>query len=360
MLLKINIFPRDLIFKFDAGTSRGILRQRKTWLLRVSSTNNPEIFGIGEAAPLQGLSVDDRQDFEEILVDCCQQFTSLASGLGEEDLLSLVQDSIPDHLPAIRFAFEMALLDLFHGGKRMIIDNEFYQGKLSIPTNGLIWMGKQEFMLKQIKEKLNLGFSCIKMKIGAIDFEQECSLLAYIRKHFSADQITIRVDANGAFHPNDALNKLEKLADYQIHSIEQPIQSKQWASMQKLCRESPIPIALDEELIGFPGLQGKLRLLEEIQPQYIILKPTLLGGIKATREWIEIAHKNQIGWWVTSALESNIGLNAISQLVSNYPLDMPQGLGTGGLFHNNITSPLTLQGEWMTYDPTKHWGDITS
>ena len=358
MNLQLRIIPKNLIFKFDAGTSRGILRERKVWYVKVFNPKYPKVFGIGEAAPLKGLSIDDRDDFEEKLLYFCEQFKSFSTVLDQAGILEKVQTMISEEFPAIRFAFESAFLDLFHGGRKMIFDNGFYQGKLTIPTNGLIWMGDKEFMLRQIREKLELGFSCIKIKIGAIDFDQECSLLAYIREQFSEDQITLRVDANGAFHPNEALSKLEKLSEFQIHSIEQPIKPNQWKAMHKLCKESPVPIALDEELIGIHQLSDQQNLLEEIQPQYIILKPTLIGGIRVSQDWINLAHKNNIGWWITSALESNIGLNVISQFVSNYQPKMPQGLGTGGLFHNNLASPLTLQGEWMKYDPQKSWDDI--
>ena len=211
MQLKVKVIPKNLKFKFDAGTSRGILRERNIWYIKVFNPNSPNISGIGEAAPLKGLSIDDRDDFEEHLLHFCEQLESFDFSLDENDILNQVQTLVSEEFPAIRFAFESALLDLYHGGKRMIFDNDFYHNKLAIPTNGLIWMGDKDFMLRQIREKLNTGFSCIKIKIGAIDFDQECSLLAYIREQFSEDQITLRVDANGAFHPDEALYKLKKI-----------------------------------------------------------------------------------------------------------------------------------------------------
>ena len=233
-----------------------------------------------------------------------------------------------------------------------MIANDFFDSQRSIPINGLIWMGEPDFMLRQIDQKLSEGFDCIKMKIGAIDFEREIELLKYIRSQFSPDQIVLRVDANGAFSPEDALEKLQRLADLDIHSIEQPIRAGHITAMEKLCRETPLPIALDEELIG---VEDKAALLDAIQPQHIILKPTLIGGTLETQEWIRVAEERGIGWWMTSALESNLGLNAISQLVSTYSPAIPQGLGTGKLYHNNLDSPLEVRAGHIYYNPELAW-----
>lgn len=355
MSLKANYFPYTLNFKFEAGTSRGVFHQKDTFFIQVYDPDFPEIIGWGEAAPLRGLSVDDRPDFEDQLAEICLRMHQFDLPKTTEEVLGLVQNLVSHDLPAIRFAFETALLDCLRGGERIIFDNEFSRGESYLPINGLIWMGNPDFMQAQIEQKLAQGFSCIKMKIGALDFEQECSLLASIRKRYPADEITLRLDANGAFSPDDALRKLNKLADFQIHSIEQPISPNQWITLRQLCRESPIPIALDEELIGKSNYSSKQNLLESVQSPYIILKPSLLGGFQATLDWIKIAQKLQIGWWITSALESNIGLNAISQFTANFLVQMPQGLGTGNLFHNNIASPLELEGERLYYRPQKNW-----
>ena len=250
---------------------------------------------------------------------------------------------------SIRFGVEMALQDLAMGGRQLYFPSAFTEGRLAIEINGLIWMGDKSTMLQRIQQKLEAGFHCIKLKIGAIDFEAELSLLQYIRERFSCEKVELRVDANGAFAPEEAMSKLEALAAFGLHSIEQPIRQGQWEEMAHLCRETPIPIALDEELIGVYGRKKKLELLEIVQPQYIILKPALCGGFSGAREWIELAEKRGIGWWVTSALESNIGLNALAQWVATLGNPMPQGLGTGQLYTNNLWSPLRQEGECLIY-----------
>ena len=250
---------------------------------------------------------------------------------------------------SIRFGVEMALQDLAMGGRQLYFPSAFTEGRLAIEINGLIWMGDKSTMLQRIQQKLEAGFHCIKLKIGAIDFEAELSLLQYIRERFSREKVELRVDANGAFAPEEAMSKLEALAAFGLHSIEQPIRQGQWEEMAHLCRETPIPIALDEELIGVYGRKKKLELLEKVQPQYIILKPALCGGFSGAREWIELAEKRGIGWWVTSALESNIGLNALAQWVATLGNPMPQGLGTGQLYTNNLWSPLRQEGECLIY-----------
>lgn len=354
-MLKLSYQKHILQFKFEAGTSRGTLTEHPVYYIKMWDSALPDVVGIGEAAPLKGLSIDYRPDFEEQLKQIIENIENLAINQPARYELNEISNLVPAGFPAIRFGIETAFLDWKNEGKKQIYHNKFYQGKKSIDINGLIWMGEPGFMQQQIAQKLAQGFKCIKMKIGAIDFEQECALLANIRERFGADQITLRVDANGAFSPKDALQKLEKLSQFDLHSIEQPIRPNQLASMHKLCQESPIPIALDEELIGKLSLSEKEKLLDVIQPPYIILKPTLLGGFIGTKEWIDLAKRRKIGWWITSALESNIGLNAIAQFTAEYDQGGIHGLGTGGLYHNNVASPLTIVKDQLEYQPKKFW-----
>ncbi|MFD2035329.1 o-succinylbenzoate synthase [Belliella marina] len=345
-----------LDFKFDAGTSRGVLRRKETFFLKASSKYHPNIVGIGEAGPLPKLSIDDLPDFEGQLVSLCKQLTQLNFSIYKDEIFDFVKQYIPESFPSIRFAFETALLDLTNGGKRLVFDSSFVKERRAIPINGLIWMGDRNFMLEQIDKKLREGYDCIKMKIGAIDFDQECDLLEYIRSKYDKGKITLRVDANGAFSAEEALGKLDRLEKFDLHSIEQPIKQGQVEAMGRLCGESPVPIALDEELIGIHTLEDRQSLLKAIKPQYIILKPTLVGGFRSCDEWIRLAESMGIGWWMTSALESNIGLNAISQYTATLPNDMPQGLGTGQLYLNNIDSPLLIESGTLVYDQNIAWG----
>ena len=350
--LEFSYIKRTLDFRFDAGTSRGVLKTRDVYWIKAFDPKNPEITGWGEAAPLVQLSPDYREDFEEVLEKTLRKMTGERWESNADAVLFQLKSLISFDLPSIRFGLETAILDWLNGGRKRILVNEFYDFQQPIPINGLIWMGDREFMLQQIDQKLAEGFECIKMKIGAIDFKQEIELLTYIRSRFSAEQITLRVDANGAFSPEEALNQLQLLAELDIHSIEQPIPAGRWTEMQKLCRETPLPIALDEELIG---VREKEALLDTLQPQHIILKPTLVGGILETQEWIRLAEARGMGWWMTSALESNIGLNAISQLASTFKPKIPQGLGTGKLYHNNLESPLEIHSGYIHYNSSKAW-----
>jgi len=236
-----------------------------------------------------------------------------------------------------------------------LFPSEFTKGEKSIPINGLVWMGTKEFMKIQIKEKISSGFSCIKMKIGAIDFDTELELLTSIRKEFSSKDIELRVDANGAFTPKEALEKLKHLSALEIHSIEQPIKQGQFEEMALLCEQTPLPIALDEELIGVFSETKKEEILQIIQPQFIILKPSLIGGFQGSTEWIEKAIKYNVSWWITSALESNVGLNAIAQFTYTLQNKMPQGLGTGGLYANNFEAPLEIEKGNLHYNNLKKW-----
>lgn len=350
--LKFSYLKRTLDFRFDAGTSRGVLKTRDVFWIKCWSESNPEVEGWGEAAPLVGLSPDFRADFEQRLQELLGKAEKQTWPTTEPELLNLIKELVPFELPSIRFGLETAVLDLLNGGQKRIFPNEFFDHQLPIPINGLIWMGDRDFMLRQIDQKLEEGFDCIKMKIGAIDFDQELQLLGYIREKVSPEKMVLRVDANGAFSIQEALAKLERLADYSLHSIEQPIKAGQWQEMRNLCGVTPLPIALDEELIG---VREKEELLDNIRPQHIILKPTLVGGILETREWIRLAEQRGIGWWMTSALESNIGLNAISQLASSLQPSIPQGLGTGKLYHNNLDSPLQVHSGQIHYNSAIPW-----
>ena len=331
-----------LNFKRPSGTSRGILKTKETWFIIL---NDNEKQGIGECGILRTLSVDDRPDYEEKLKWACQNIH-----LGTVVLLKELYE-----FPSIQFGLEQAFLSLQSHTMFDLFPSEFTKGNQAIPINGLVWMGDKEFMKTQIKEKLATGFSCIKMKIGAIDFKTEMELLTSIRKEFSSNEIELRVDANGGFDPNNALEKLKRLSELEIHSIEQPIKQGQFEEMASLCEKTPLPIALDEELIGVFSVTKKQEILQTIQPQYIILKPSLVGGFKGSKEWIEKAESHNVGWWVTSALESNVGLNAIAQWTFTLNSNMPQGLGTGGLYTNNIKSPLEIEKGSLKYNTSKKW-----
>ncbi|WP_338870470.1 o-succinylbenzoate synthase [Spirosoma sp. SC4-14] len=355
MSLRADYLKYTLHFRFDAGTSRGILTEKTSYIIRLFDDEDPTVVGYGECGPLKGLSYDDRPDFEQQLALNCTEFSDLDLQLFSWNVPIILNQLISPQFPSILFGFETAMLDFLAGGRRIIQETDFTRGHRALPINGLIWMGKPEFMRQQIEEKLREGYTTLKLKIGAIDFEQECDLLAMIRERFTPEQITLRVDANGAFRPAEAMNKLERLATYGLHSIEQPIRAGQPDLMAELCHHTPLPIALDEELIGQMEYVHKFRLLKKIQPQFIILKPTLLGGLRHCDEWIELAGRLNIGWWITSALESNIGLNAIAQYTAQFRHLIPQGLGTGQLYHNNIESPLFIERGNLCYNPAHAW-----
>lgn len=339
MNLTIKIIPYTLHFKRPAGTSRGIYHDHKIWYVVVSSVSEPERWGVGECAPLFDLSCDYNENYEQTLNYFCRKLEKE----GQLDIEALRS------YPSILFGLETALRQLEEGSYQLW-NTPFSRGEAGIPINGLIWMGDYDYMLEQIEVKMQQGFRCIKLKIGAINFEEELKLLQLIRQRYNADQITLRVDANGAFSPSDALDKLKRLAELDLHSIEQPIRAGQWNEMAKLADATPLPIALDEELIGVNQPDEKKRLLEDIRPQYIILKPTLHGGICGATEWIELAESMNIGWWITSALESNVGLNAIAQWCSTFSNLLPQGLGTGALYTNNVEMPLEIKGDCLWYN----------
>ena len=338
-----KIQERVLHFKQPAGTSRGTYTTRRSWFITLTDENGRQ--GIGECAPLPNLSCDDIPNYAEKLSTFCESFVSEAN-LTPHSTLHTPQD-----YPSMLFGLETALLNL-QVGSTMLFDTPFGRGEEGIPINGLVWMGTFEEMRERIEQKLAQGFHCVKLKIGAIDFNQELELLKKIRSRYSRQEIELRVDANGAFSPDDALQKLEQLSLYDIHSIEQPIRQGQWGDMAFLCRESPIPIALDEELIGVNDSYSKGQLLDIIKPAYIILKPSLHGGMTGTKEWIDLANDRHIGSWITSALESNVGLNAIAHLTAYLygpHIQRPQGLGTGQLFTDNIPMPLEIKGDKLWY-----------
>lgn len=331
-----------LHFKRPSGTSRGILSKKETWFLKLIDQGKT---GIGECGILRSLSIDDRPDFEEKLQWVCDNIQIGKSALWEQLL----------DFPSIQFGVEMAFLSLESKNPFLLFPSEFTNGETGIPINGLVWMGEKSFMKEQIIEKIKSGFSCIKLKIGAIDFEAEMNLLKYIRSQFSSGEIELRVDANGAFSSSEAMEKLKRLSDYEIHSIEQPVKHGQWEEMATLCDVTPVPIALDEELIGITTVTKKQELLQIINPQYIIFKPSLIGGFRGTQEWMDLTGKLGIGWWITSALESNVGLNAISQWTFTKNSPLPQGLGTGGLYTNNFESPLQVNNGTIQYNPDLGW-----
>lgn len=331
----------NLQFRNPAITSRATMLEKETYFIKIWDETNPNIYGIGECAIFRGLSADDDVNYEAHLKRICDNINQISPKEIEQS--------------SIRFGVETALNDLANNGQRTIFNSNWLDGYNPIPINGLVWMGNQSEMLNRIIEKIEAGFSCIKLKIGGIDFNKEIKLLRFIRGNFSADDLQIRLDANGAFAPENALEYLDKLSKYSIHSIEQPIKQGQWSAMAEICQKSPIPIALDEELIGINEFSLKDKMLSTIKPHYIILKPSLCGGFLGSNEWIELANKNSIGWWITSALESNIGLNAIAQWVATLNTKMPQGLGTGNLFINNISSPICQIDDVLTYDKNLSW-----
>ncbi|MFE3847764.1 o-succinylbenzoate synthase [Flavobacterium sp. LB3P45] len=340
--MKATYHKYILDFKRPSGTSRGVMTQKETWFIVLEHDGKK---GIGECGILRGLSIDDRPDYEEKLRWTCGHIH-----LGKDQLWKALLE-----FPSIQFGVEMAFQSLESENPFLLFPSDFTSGAKSILINGLVWMGDAAFMKEQIEEKLAQGFRCVKLKIGAIDFDKELQLLRFIREHFTPEQVEIRVDANGAFGVNLALGKLLQLSEFKLHSIEQPIRTNCTDRMAELCKTTPFPIALDEELIGVFTLGEKEQLLKKIRPQYIILKPSFIGGFRGTQEWISLAEKYKIGWWITSALESNIGLNAISQWTFLKHNSMPQGLGTGGLYTNNFDCPLEVSQGQLWYKKELGW-----
>lgn len=339
--MKASFKKYTLNFKQASGTSRGVYTTRDSWFLFL---NDGISTGIGECAPLPDLSIDSLKKMNSKLLQVCEEISYFSQ--------------FPEELsawPSIRFGLETALLDLKNGDNRILFPSAFTRGETGIPINGLIWMGSSEFMKQQIRNKLDAGFRCIKMKIGALDFETEFDLLKTIRKEFSSEEVTLRVDANCAYTYQTAFENLKRLSDLQIHSIEQPIATGRWQEMARLCEQSPVPIGLDEELIGVNTTSEMKKLLTTVRPAYLILKPSLHGGLAGCEKWIELAKEFNTGWWITSALESNIGLNAIAQWTFQLGTSTEQGLGTGQLFTNNFDSPLEIEGDQLWFRPEKKW-----
>jgi o-succinylbenzoate synthase len=341
-MLKANYIPYKFIFNFPGGTSRGVLTEKLSFFIKIWDTNTPAIFGIGEVSLIPKLSIETPEQVEIVLNNFIKN--------PEYNII----DKLSEY-PAIKFGIETAFLDLKNGGNRILYPSKFTRNESGIKINGLVWMGDKELMLKRVKEKIDSGFSCVKIKIGAINFEDELDLLKFIRKTYSEKDLEIRVDANGAFSYDTALAKMNKLTKYNIHSIEQPIKQGQWKKMAELCKKTVLPIVLDEELIGVHDTNKRIDMLNTIKPQYIILKPSLIGGLNDAHIWSSLAKDRNIDWWITSALESNIGLNYIAQWTYIYGTNMPQGLGTGQVFSNNIKSPLNIKGEELMYDTRVKW-----
>ncbi|MBW4777109.1 o-succinylbenzoate synthase [Prevotella histicola] len=346
-MYQFKLSSHTLHFIQPAGTSRGVYTTRQSYYVTLSDDNVPGSVGIGECATLPDLSCDAMppKEYERILKGFCDDLCQFGK----------IDKEAMRPYPSMLFGLETAKRQLDNGGGIDLFNTPFGKGEEGITINGLIWMGTFDEMFQRLEAKLKAGFHCVKLKIGAIDFEKELRLIQHIRQHFSRKEVELRVDANGGFTPDDAMQRLEALAKYDIHSIEQPIRQHQWKEMARLCKNSPLPIALDEELIGVNDLTEKNRLLDTIQPQYIILKPSLHGGISGTREWIKLAKERGIGSWMTSALESNIGLNAIAQLTADIygpHITMAQGLGTGQLFSDNIPMPLEIRGEQLWVNNT--------
>jgi L-alanine-DL-glutamate epimerase-like enolase superfamily enzyme len=362
-MLRASVHPQVFVFSFAARTSRGPMREKTSWFIRLWDDAKPEVYGLGECGPLPGLSKKHGIEFETVLNEEIKSFESKNLNLptGSDGLDALTDffksNKISREYSSIVFGLETALLDLMQGGKRIIFKNKFME-QTPIPINGLVWMGGLDFMLQQVEIKIRDGYRCVKLKVGGLDFEKECDVLQYIRRKYFRENIEIRLDANGAFKKDDALDKINSLKRFNVHSLEQPIKPG-LPEMEEICAKSPIPIAFDEELIGISSLEDKEKLLNRNKPKYLILKPTLHGGLVGVDEWIKLAEKQNIGWWLTSALESNIGLNAIAQFTSQYPSTLYHGLGTGQIYDNNIPSPLFADKGLLSYQVKEKW-DLTS
>jgi o-succinylbenzoate synthase len=342
-MLKAHHTKYTLQFKQPSGTSRGVYTERDCWFIHVFDTDRPEMVGVGECAPLPGLSPELELGFIDKLTEVCSKI----------DHYQCPAPQGLEQYSSIRMGVEMAMLDFQNKGNHLFFNTAFTRGEKGIRINGLVWMGAPDFMRTQVQEKIDHGYSCIKLKIGAIDFDTELAIIRDIRKNFSPEQMQIRVDANGAFTPGNAMEKLEALARLGVHSIEQPIAAGETKALANICKDSPIAIALDEELISHRTILEKQQLIDFVKPQYLILKPSLHGGFTTCNDWITAARTANVGWWITSALESNIGLNAIAQWTSTYQNDLHQGLGTGQLFTNNFDSPLFIKDGSLGYD--KDW-----
>lgn len=339
--MRLQFAPYMLKFNEPGGTSRGVLTEKITCIMRLFDEECPGQYGIGEAAVFPGLSPEADDRFFYKLMELQANIR-----IGKKTDLS--------HFPSLQSGLEQAIRDYASGGQGIYYQSPFIHGETDIEINGLVWMGDYDTMIERIESKLNEGFRCIKLKIGAIDWKKEVDMIEYIRSRYSRDKVEIRVDANGGFDMDNAIPRMQRLYDLDVHSIEQPIKAGHQMLMKFLCQVSPLPIALDEELIGKFNIEEKRKTLEEIKPKYIVIKPSLVGGFSGAEEWISLAEQQRIGWWITSSLESNIGLNALAQWVATLDTKgMPQGLGTGGVFSNNFHSPIYLEGDKLKYDPFK-------
>ncbi|MDE5874366.1 MAG: o-succinylbenzoate synthase, partial [Muribaculaceae bacterium] len=332
--------PYHLHFKEPGGTSRGVLTEKPTFLIKVYDENDPSRFGIGEAAVFPGLSPEADGNY-------VWKLTELLANVAIGKPTDLSRHS------SIQFGFEQALYDFTNDCRGIYFPSPFTAGENEITINGLVWMGDFDRMIERIDEKVKAGFHCLKLKVGAIDWQREVEMIEYVRRKYSERELMIRVDANGGFTMENALPRLRRLSELGIHSIEQPIKAGQPELMAFLCSVSPLPIALDEELIGIYDANQRAALLDTIKPAYIILKPALCGGFSGGMEWIGLAEERGIGWWITSALESNVGLNAIAQWTAHIDAHGPQGLGTGGVFTDNFVTPLHLEGDKLLFDPAQ-------
>ncbi len=348
-MLRARWIERTLTPNFELGTSKGPITARTVWYLIAWDSARPEIQGIGEAALFPGHSKEYPSDVKVKLIELCERTDNWEQRL-TADLVDV---------PSVRFAVEQCLCDLEAGGTKTLFPSDFTIGRKAIPINGLVWMGDKATMKQRIREQIDGGYTTVKMKIGAIGIEDELELLGAVRNDFSANDLTLRVDANGAFSAKQAPDILKRLADLHVHSIEQPVSAGLYEIMADLCASTPIPIALDEDLIGLNTRDAKVDLLENVKPQYIVIKPSLVGGWKATQEWIDLAKAHNIGWWITSALESSVGLNAIAQYTATLNVTMAQGLGTGKVYSNNIPSPLRAERGFLKYRPEEAW-DLSS
>jgi len=356
MSFQAEFSKRTFHFGFDARTSRGQMRERHCWFLKIKNSETG-VEGIGEAAPLPGLSPETNEEVEQQLESVVSKVNSgwlEGKGIGSLDAINRLHSGMLLSSSVV-CAIETALLDLSNGGSKIIFDNSFARRESGLMTNGLIWIGGLDGMLQQVSTKIYDGFTTLKIKIGSLDFEKEIDILQYIRRKYFRENIIIRLDANGAFKANDALYKLNELAKWDIHSIEQPVMADQPEVMAELCSKSPVPIALDEELIGINDHQKRSDLLKAISPKFLILKPSLLGGFYSCQKWIELAESQGIGWWITSALESSLGLNAVAQFTAQYPVSIPQGLGTGQIYTDNIENPLEIVKGELKLSPKLFW-----
>ena len=344
-MLRARWIEHTLRPRFELGTSKGPITARTVWYLIVWHRDRPEVQGIGEAALFPGHSKEFPADVRTKLLELCADTSNWEQRL-RTDLIDV---------PSVRFAVEQCLRDLEAGGSKMLFPSEFTLGRQVIPINGLVWMGDKATMKQRIREQIDGGYSTVKMKIGAIGIEDELTLLKNVRAEYKAADLTLRVDANGAFSAQQAPEVLKRLADLQVHSIEQPVAPGPYEVMTELCAAPPLPIALDEDLIGANTHDAKVDLLDNVRPQYIVIKPSLVGGWAAAQEWIDLAKARNIGWWITSALESSIGLNAIAQFTATLNVTLAQGLGTGKVYENNLPSPLLAEKGFLRYRPEAEW-----